>query len=303
MTTAPPDRVLRDAQHVSVACPTLGLTLYLTDMIAWARGAATAALAAWLRHCPAGSPTWYTTSGMADWEPVLGDTMPALLEQVSSPDLLRVRHLFWFRVVDDTGAPSAGFSYRETNEARGPGGWLQLFLPEDTDPGRLLALTEELADLAPFLCGVGGHLASWNAHEKPTAFWDIRDWCRRHLGLDVQDPDQMAWHARQRLPGTSWLTLIGDPFEARADALAAVETRPGPFTVTRRKHGLLVRAGERPDLGDVNTLTFPAAYAAVARRLAPFLVTGDELEFPGGFVDHGDTGAWLRRFVEPEGWS
>jgi hypothetical protein len=67
-------------------------------------------------------------------------------------------------------------------------------------------------------------------------------------------------------------------------------------------HGTLVRAGERPTLGDLNALVYPAAYAEVAHRLAP-LLPADPRPFPQWGDDAKETAAWVRRFVAPEGWS
>ncbi|MBC7174226.1 MAG: DUF3396 domain-containing protein [Polyangiaceae bacterium] len=63
----------------------------------------------------------------------------------------------------------------------------------------------------------------------------------------------------------------------------------------------LVRAGERPELGDQNALEYPQALREVAQRLDPFFVK--ELpEFPGRFTVEERTSAWFHRFDFPEKW-
>jgi hypothetical protein len=297
----PPTYVLKHAPEVTVARAVLGLTLYLDDMPAWAGGGLAYAVRAVLDLVGTERLAWYTTSVLSDWRRVTGPMRLALLDELDRPGPLR--HLWWMRLVDDPGAPGAGLSYREVDEARGRTGFLQIFLPADSDPAQLLALAGSLGDRFGFASGVGGFLATWNQHEKPAAFRDIHGWSRRFLGLDVQDPDAMAWHARRRLPGTNWLTLVGARF-AEAAAVTAAMCAPGPAAVkvTPLRHGLLVQAGEQPTWGDLNRGSYPAAYAAVARRLEPWICAA-ELVLWGGFHRHEHTGPWLRRFVEPGRWA
>jgi hypothetical protein len=299
----PAARVLAAAPAVSVARPALGLTLYLAEPVAWARENAAAMFAAFRTHVPEGSLRWYTTSQLTDWYRVGGggdDIVKVLSGWIGQP-----RQLLQLRVVDETGAPSAAFVYREIDPRRcSRAATLELILPPETDPERLVALAAEAARRGPLLSGVGGFTASWNPHEKPTAFWEIHDWCKRFVGLDVQDADAMAWHAFDGLPGSGWLTLVGNVAADRLRLdLAALAAGPWEHGVkaTTLPHGLLLQAGPAPVLGDLNRGEFPWAYAEVARRLAPAFLK-EPPPFWGGFHECDDTLAWLRRLVEPEGW-
>ncbi len=302
--TLPAPAALRGAPDVLVARPALGLTLYLAQPAVWAREGAAAMFQAFLARAPAGRLTWYTTSQIPDWHRVDA----ARLSEISralSPWLGKPRHLLQLKVVDDTGAPSVGFVYREIDEriAR-RAATLEIVFSPDSDPGVLLQLATEAASRFPVLCGVAGHAATWNPHEKPTAFWEIHGWCKRHLGLDVQDPDAMAWQVLDGLPGTSWITVIGNSLADRLKIdLAALAAGPWKHGVTGAAlaHGLILQAGPAPVLGDLNRDEFPWVYAEVARRLAPWFVK-EPSPYWGGFYEKEDTLAWLRRLVEPEGW-
>jgi len=300
-----PPIVLRDARDVRVARVALGLTLYLDDALPWARGGAAAALRAFVAAAPSGRLRWYTTSAMDTWDRCGSDTLARLADSLTLPwGSVAPRHCFELRVADDTDAPALGFSYREVDAARrGGAGWLQIVLPDDHDPSDLLHLALELGHAHPFLGGVGGYVAAWNRDQRAAAFRAMRAWCKRYVGMDVQDPDAMSWRARAALPGIGWLTLLG-PGLLRALPGACDLAAPWhePVAVMPLSHGTLVRAGERPTLGDLNALVYPAAYAEVAHRLAP-LLPADPRPFPQWGDDAMETAAWVRRFVAPEGWS
>jgi hypothetical protein len=306
MTRAIPHAYLREMPEIAVARVALGLTVYLDEPLVWAREGAAAVLSGFLVRAPETGVAWYTTSLLSDWQRVGRASAEKLAEGLSRWQLTRPRHLLWVRVVDDTGAPSVAFSYREVDTERsGRAGFLQLILPQDHEPGALLDLALEVGESWPVLCAVGGHVATWNEYEKPTAFWQIYEWCRRYLGLDAQDPDAVSRHVARGLPGTSWLTLIGD---ALADSLGV---DPGALqshswktavSVSRLTRGTLLRAGDAPELGDRNRLAYPASYAEVARRLAPYLLA-DPPEYFGGFAEHKATKRWMHRFLRPSEWT
>jgi hypothetical protein len=296
--------VLRDRPEVSVARIALGLTIYTADPLRWARETASEALAMFCARAPSDRLQLFTTSLLDRWRPVGRRGLEEVTAALSDRHVGRPRHLLWFRVADDPGAPSVGFSYREIDPARGNrSGFVQMILPR-TEGDALADLAVEVARRFPVLAAVGGHLATWNPQQKATAFSEIHGLCKRYLGLDAQDPDAMAWRVRNGLPGTNWLTLIGP---ALADRLrldpAALAAGPWSRGIEARvlEQALLVRAGEGPVLGDLNRGEFPAAYAEVARRLGPSFVE-EPPGFWGLFHQEKDTRRWLRRLVEPEGW-
>jgi len=296
---------LSAAPQVTVARPVLGLTLYLAEPVVWASEGAAALLKAFLHRVPVGGLRWYTTSRIADWHRVDAQSLPEINRAVSYWTLGRLRHLFQLRLADDTGAPAYGFTYREVNEKLSPrAGYIDVSFPPDQNPQLLVELAVEAAQKWPLFCAIGGYAAAWNFFEKPSAFWQVYEWCRRYLGLDVQDPDAMAWHVSSGLPGTSWLNLIGNLLADRA-RLDLRKLAAGPWKngieATSLPGGLLLRAGPAPTLADVNQLDFPWAYAEVARALAGCLVK-EPTELWGGFYDKRATAKWMRRFLEPEGW-
>ncbi|HZN95602.1 MAG TPA: type VI immunity family protein [Myxococcales bacterium] len=298
--------VLASAPRVTVARAELGLTLYLTDLRAWAAGGAARALEVFLRHAPRDWLIAYTTSQLPDWRPASEETHQRLLEHLSTPFLSQgPRHLLSFALVDDMGTPSAGFVYREVDPARAArSGVLELTLPQETSPGVLLQLAREVAECGPFFSGVGGYVTRWNPAHRHLAFDRIHEWCQRYWGLDVQDSDAMSWLAPHGLPGSNWLTLVGWPL---LDLLgkSAPELKEGEqdaVTVSALSHGFLVRAGEEATVGDLNRTEVPVAYLAAARRLASGFVA-EPPPFGGAFARNQDAGRWFRRMVDSLEWA
>ncbi|WP_224363119.1 type VI immunity family protein [Hyalangium versicolor] len=303
LSRGPGHDVLLESPDVTLARWSLGLTLYLDEPFVWASEGAAALLARYLEVAPVDRLAWYTTSMLPDWHRFTPRTTEGLLRSLSVPwSEVRVRHLFTFRLVDDLGAPEVGFFYKEIDEARGRRGFLQLLLPPSHDPGDLLQLAQEISERWPVLSGVGGYMATWNEWLKSTAFWSLFRWSKRFLGLDIQDPDPMSWHVAEGLPGSNWLTLVGDKLAQKLE-LDVPALRQRTWTQPIRVHALrratLVQAGSAPTLGDLNALRYPAAYAEAARALEPCFVK-EPPEYWGGFFEEKRTRLWLRRLVDPE---
>lgn len=304
-TLSLPTAVLSERRDVSVARVTVGMTFYLDDGRAWMTGAAEKALRLFLKLCPGKPVWWFTTSHLMKWLKVAPADAPPLLRELTLSLGERPRHLLWVRLADDTGAPSRSFSYREVDTERSDrAGSLQVCFPLETDPDVLMAFAQRLCADTPLWSAVGGYLVTWNPIARATAMRDARPWCRRYLGLDVQDPDAMALHARNGLPGTSWLTFIGQRLANRAGIDLPVLVRHRWKHGTRLQEmptGLLVQAGAAPTPGDLNRLAYPHAYAEVGHRLGPWLVREPPDLWSSPFSED-DSRAWFERFANAARW-
>ena len=108
-------------------------------------------------------------------------------------------------MVDNPGAPSTGFVYREVHPDRAPPlGYVQMFLPLNTDPNALVALAIEVAQTYRITCGIGGYSFSWNPLYPRNAGHAAYRYCLRFLGVEVQAPEAMSFHAHEALPGANW---------------------------------------------------------------------------------------------------
>lgn len=120
---------------------------------------------------------------------------------------------------------------------------------------------------------------------------------RRFPGLEVDNPVTHTLYLAEGIKGVNWLTVIADAWLDKLggrDALAAQLEEP--YTLHAYPGGVMIQAGPRPELGDVNRQRPPQYYPAVARLLKPIRVTTHgRLHAFGGF-DQDATEAWLARF-------
>jgi hypothetical protein len=286
----------------------LGLTAYLAEPEFWAREGAQRALDLLLQSPVAGQLRSYTTSVMTRWQEAGPKKLQELRQGLNSRVLVqdRPRHFMFFRLADVPNCPSVGFSYTEVDPRRSErSAVLELTLPQAHPSEELLALATTLGKLGPLHCLVGGYVVRWNVLHQKTAFNQFYRWAQRYLGLDIQDAEALAEFTPSALPGSNWLTLVSARVaRAREFELAALQRVrwKQPVAVSAVGENLLLRAGERPTLGDLNRLSYPEAYAEVARQLEPLFVE-EPPEFWGQFTNTAHTGAWLRRLVGARDWS
>jgi hypothetical protein len=291
-----------------IAAPALGLTAYLADTPLWARSGAKKALELFLSVVPRDTLTSFTTSASTHWAP-LGKSAKALdpaslgaWTPLGSP----LRNHFFLRLADIPNVPQIGFSYTEIDpRLAARSGVIELTLPLSAPPIDLLRLATGLATIGSLDTLVGGYVARWNTVEVTAAFTQVHRWARRFRGLDIQDPDEMGWYTSRALPGTNWLTLIGDgPARAREFDVTSLSQRRWEEGVIVRTTptGPLLQAGLSPTVGDMNALQFATAYSEVARELEPLIVKSPPL-FWGPFRPKPEpTYKWMRRLIDVTEW-
>jgi hypothetical protein len=295
----PAPRCLVRDPEVTVARIALGLTVYVADPWAWARGGAATRLARFLEGDIGRRLRWYTTSAMTAWEPLTERSARRVLEALALPwDRAGLRHGFQLRVASSHDAPEAGFTYRELDDAHGGAGWARWVLPADADPDELLHLAIEVGHALPFCAGVGGYVWSLHEGDRPTSYEATLPLARRYVGVEVCDPDAQALALGDGIAGVNWLTLLGGAAGEAAGAALRSPWREA-VAVMALRHGTLVRAGAAPTLGDVHAMACAHAYAEVAARLAPWR----EAVAAVPRWSEEEVAAWQRRFVEPEAWA
>lgn len=311
------------ARGIGMARVVLGLTMYLDDPAFWGREGVTRALDAFLRQAPAARLSSFTTSALSEWrrvDPARG--IQALVDALGAwSGSLRdhARHGFFFEIGDEARTYDLGFYYREVDQRRtARAGVLEVTFPQDWTAGSLHDLALELAGIGPFHCGIGGYCVRYDWWWRRHAFTQAYVWCSRFWGIDVQDSELMSATATRAVPGVNWLTLVGGGLADRArfdlsslsppqaiEPRDAVDSRRAAIVESVRvipaRFGVVVRAGDVPDDGDVNRMVYPDAYAEAARRLAPLLPT-EPPEYVGQFGARRQTKVWMHRFLDPQAW-
>lgn len=285
----------------------LGLTAYLDGQDGWAHGGAQRVLRKFISRVGASTLKFLSTSVMQHWQSVDDSVLADTLESFEQRGILHgMRHLFWMRLANDPGAPGLGFTYHEVDPRRSRrAGILELTLYEVHEPELLRALAMDVLEAGPVYSLVGGFAFRYDQHDKVVAFEQIYRWAARHVGIDLQVPEDMSWRAPQVVPGVSWLTYVGPSLASHAGIDLGAVAAP-PFTHDVRTDavagGVLFQAGERPLQGDLNRFRWPFAYAEVARRLGPWFPSPPP-DLWGPFYREQHTELWFRRLLEPDGWA
>lgn len=300
--------VLRN-DDTAIARVVQGLTLYLDSPHHWAREGAAHAFEVFLRRVHASSLAWFSTSMNVEWRRVDSahglQTLADALRGWSGAIAESARHGFFFEVGTEPRVPELGFYYREVDPRRTDrAAVIEISVPQTWPAGVIHDLAMELAQIGPFHCGIGGYQVRWDWRWKRHAHSQAYLWCGRFWGLDMQDSELWGTLATRSLPGTNWLTLIGRGLADRArfdlTTLARAPVDHG-LTLMPFPHGIVVRAADVPDDGDVHRATYPESYAVVARALAP-LFPEEPPELWGMFGGREHTLPWMRRFVDPKAW-
>jgi hypothetical protein len=138
----------------------------------------------------------------------------------------------------------------------------------------------------------------------------VYQWAQRFPGLEA---DYLTSHSnwlptgredgRDGIKGGNWLTVLSDRYLAELGSADKVETDlktlDSRFLVHRYDGGILIQAGPRPQLGDVERDLWPELYVKLNKYLKPVRVVRHnpfQHGGPGERFDKVRSEAWLRRF-------
>lgn len=138
--------------------------------------------------------------------------------------------------------------------------------------------------------------SAWETQLHVDAMKAIYAHARRHPGYDVGL--YVAWMTEfdSQVRTVNWLTFLGPELERRlASSRAGLPESGGPLvTLSRAGDHLVLRAGERPEPGDINRLQIPAAYARADELIRPVRAR-EGINFYEAWTE-ATTAQWLCRF-------
>lgn len=168
-----------------------------------------------------------------------------------------------------------------------------------------LDVAQQLGDLLPFLCGHVGYSLETSPYFENQAYRAAFPLAMRHPGVYIAS-DLASWSLRDEkgVETVNWLTLVGAIPLARVGGAAALRSalaHQPEIEVIETAHGVIVKAGNEPQLGDVNRGVFVPLYSEVYRALKPVIepVIADANPLLLGGVleeDAEKTQRWLHRF-------
>jgi len=166
-------------------------------------------------------------------------------------------------------------------------------------PDRLLALVQQLGDVFPFTSGLAGYSLERSPYVKDESETHAWNMSMRHVGIDiVRLPFDAKAPGSDAVKGVGWLTLLGTGLLAELGGeknLAAKLSKD--VELISSTHGVIIKAGPVPRLGDVNRNDSLPLYRSVYKVVAPLIRKAAErsMEFlvPGDSADK--TLAWYLR--------
>jgi hypothetical protein len=209
--------------------------------------------------------------------------------------------------LDRNGRIDKGFSFYHSTRSH-----LRLTLPVEymlEDLQRFVALAEAMVGRLRFATGNGGYSVNMYLGGIDN---DREEGGHIHMlshgfdGLDLGVPWDSAYYAKHGLRTINWLTFVGDGVIERMSGRDAVKAAlPQGIPVTDLDHGLMIQAGPRPILGDVNRQEDLGDYYRVGRALRPLALQLPAILDPetyrmegyGRDIGGGDnTERWCKRF-------
>jgi hypothetical protein len=244
---------------------------------------------------------FYETGTMSGAKPLRKDALEMLPTWLGKK---RRRDIYMLNL--ESGAHRAepsdrNFYFAADEEDDEPLGVMRLALPIDRakKPDDYVKLVEDLVRDLNFESGHAGYALNWDSRGDMAgeALMHMMAVAGRYYGVDLFELDVTLVSMRQTKPAgikcVNWLTLLGTELAALAGGVDALTTKlPKPCRVVPLPTGILIRAGDRPTLGDRQENADLSAYAAVGRVLAPFRFVNHQPLFG----DEDTTNRWLSRF-------
>lgn len=244
---------------------------------------------------------FYETGTMAGAKPLRKDALEMLPTWLGKK---RRRDIYMLNL--ESGAHRAepsdrNFYFAADEEDDEPLGVMRLALPIDraNKPDAYVKLVEDLVRDLKFESGHAGYALNWDSRGDMAgeALMHMMAVAGRYYGVDLFELDVTLVSMRQTKPagikGVNWLTLLGTELAARAGGVDELTTKlPKSCRVVPVPNGILIRAGDRPTIGDRQENADLSAYRAVGQVLAPFRFVNHQPIF--GDVDTTDR--WLSRF-------
>lgn len=121
----------------------------------------------------------------------------------------------------------------------------------------------------------------------------------RFPGLEVDEPTSHLNFLRHGIKGGNWLTVLNDLYVQKLGGLSTLTKNLGDgFILREYLGGIIVQAGDRPQMGDATIGAIPEYYARLAAVLKPIRVTehGPFHHIGPDRFDRQASEAWLARF-------
>lgn len=286
----------------------INLAFFIEQPVHEISEAVTELLERFVQNVPQNKLKWAVTSATSEeWVETDANTIPRF-KAALAPAGARKRKLTAFRL-NDSGADAPGYSFRLLGKPMDQD-WpdavthIQMTFPldviEDEQLAKFVSQIQEFAILVSPVSGYCSPALQYSELHIEEAFYDIRGIAKIHPGYDVQVNEMTYLDIDKKVRGARWISFLGAEL---VDVLGGTEvlkqTLRQPITIESVGGGLMIRAGEFPEIGDVNRRVDTPLLKAVAKLLEPITLFG-EVDLLSYFADFDDDilRQWERRFLD-----
>jgi hypothetical protein len=201
-----------------------------------------------------------------------------------------------FYVVGNRDPRAAGPTFTSFVEMRFPSDFLRTFTID-----RFVNFSRDCGQELPFDSGYAARaLCRSDTGRVSKSGQIISGLALRHPGFDIPLNHAIRFRLGQQCRGAYWLTFLGTPILEKLGGADAFLANTDPqLSMTVLPGGVMVRAGNEPEVGDVNRRKALPHLEKLARLLEPVTLFGDPtLENEVFDSDEGKRERWERRFLE-----
>ena len=183
--------------------------------------------------------------------------------------------------------------------SEGGDGCLRMIVPVEfilDNPISFVELAVKMCKKLHFETGQGGFSLHLH-HYYRTKGNHIRNISQNYFGLDIGSPFYWSQALIHGIKTVNWLTLVGDRLLKKIGGRDGLrEKLLTDIPVHDLDHGVIIQAGPKPTLGDVNAGDDISYYRRVSRVLEPIRVPPEALRRFSVVGGRNNTRRWMARF-------
>lgn len=179
----------------------------------------------------------------------------------------------------------------------------QMYFPLSVldDVDRFVERIERVASLLPYVSGYVAPALRWAELYSDDAIPHVRSLAMKYPGYDVEHNVDGRMDINEKTRGARWITFLGNDLTKQLGGVSAIrKSLSSEISTEKVGEGLMIRAGDKPELGDRNRRVKTPLLCNLARLLEPVTLFNEPIMFGIEFGDSEDDylERWERRFLD-----